>query len=418
MNNKLKNIIWYSGEKYVTVLMSFITTVILARVLEPSILGDIVLLQSFVILFNIVTLLAMDSIFIKRMTDDDNYIEAVYFLKIISSILASLLYFTYVSIDESSVEFSARLVLGLPLLLSFTTFVDVILMKDKLIYKLSTRTILLYIIIGFIKCLLILNTSDIFLICLLLIVDQVAVRVFTFCYGIINKLTPNKLLFNKNTFSYCLLLLNEGKFLVLSSFFLVGFVRTNQLLVSYFLGSESLAYFSMPIKIVDGLTILISTYTASVYPYLLSSIKSHGSKNTALRYFSGVTKIGVLIATIVIFLSEDIILFIFGAQYVNSIPILKIYAFGIIFNYIFVASGRWFVAVSETNFVATRNIMAFSLNLILSFTLVPHYGINGAAWSAMISWCLAGYVSCIFSKNNRWLLILIPRSLFKFVRPL
>ncbi|MGL6364346.1 oligosaccharide flippase family protein [Aeromonas veronii] len=213
-------------------------------------------------------------------------------------------------------------------------------------------------------------------------------------------------------------LFNEGKYLVLSSFFLIGFVRTNQMMVDNFLGSESLAYYSMPIKIVDGFTILITTYVSAIYPYLLSSIKGHGKSKAAEVYFGSIAKGGLVIAFFLYFFAEKIILTIFGEQYIESISVLKIYSIALFFNGLFISSGRWFIALEQQNFVAWRNFIAFSLNVLMSYILIPHYGIDGAALSALVSWSIAGYLSFMISNENRWLMIAIPKSIFKFNKPL
>ncbi|EGQ7833811.1 oligosaccharide flippase family protein [Vibrio vulnificus] len=419
MNNKVKNILWYSADKYIVVLMSFITTVILSRIVEPSLLGEIVLLQSLVILFNIVTLSAMDSVFIKKLTESGNYFKSVLLLKLVCAFSSFSLYFLYIFLFDSAIDLFSRAVIGIPLLLSFSTFVDVTLMQRKEIYKIAPKTLIIYIVFGFAKCGLLFGVDDLLSICILLVIDQIISRLFVILYGFkngilvlkSNKITREVL---RDSFS----LLNEGKYLVLSSFFLVGFVRTNQILVDLYLGSDELAFFSMPIKIVDGLTIIITTYVASVYPYLLSSIKNVGVEETALRYFSGITKVAIIIASLTFYFSDNVIYHIFGSAYSSSTPVLQIYSLAIIFNYIFIASGRWFIAMSEVNFVAIRNVVAFFLNLTFSAILIPKYGIQGAAYSSLIAWAFSGYLSCVLSKNSRWLLVAIPKSFFKLVKPL
>ncbi|MGR5413687.1 oligosaccharide flippase family protein [Vibrio astriarenae] len=420
VNKKLKNVIWYSSDKYMMVFMSFITTVILSRVLTPEILGEIVLLQSVIILFNIVTLLAMDSIFIKKLTEDDLCVFSVLTVKVLASLLSMFLYFMYVLSFDSDIDKVSRLILGLPLVFSFTTVFDLVLMSRKEIYKIASSTLFIYVFVGAAKCFLLYSTDDLLSIAILLVIDQLIVRFYVGMYGFKHRLINFKKysLVKGNITTTTISLLNEGKYLVLSSFFLVGFVRTNQFFISYYLGNEELAYFSMPVKIVDGLTIIVTTYVASIYPYLLSEIKNNGPRRAATRYFSGITKLSILVAMTVYLFATEIIVILFGEGYMDSVSVLRIYSVAIIFNYIFVASGRWFVALDYTNYVAFRNVLTFIVNIGLSCILIPTYGINGAAISALLAWVTGGYLSLIFVSHSRWLLLGIPKSFLTLNKPL
>ncbi|MFS1953048.1 polysaccharide biosynthesis C-terminal domain-containing protein [Vibrio breoganii] len=416
MNNKFRNIAWYSIDKYILVAMSFITTVVLARTIAPNLLGEIVLLQSLVILFSVVTLAALDSIVIKGIIESKYCVGSVFMLKLSSAIISFFLYITYIFLSPNTISYEASFILGLPLLISFTTFIDVIMMANKDIHKLASKTCIIYLIAGAIKVyyLFFIEIDSLEFLCLLLVSDQLASRIFVCIYGIYNRYYNN--IYASKIKIYLILafeVVMKGKYLLVSSFFLIGFVRTNQIIVNYYLGSQELAYFSMPIKIVDGLTIIITTYVSAIYPYLVSSLSKEDIKSTAIKYFGLVTKIGVTVSLLVYLLSENIILILFGNEYLSSIPVLKIYAVAVIFNYIYVATGRWFIALSEPNFVALRNFCAFVSNIALSLLLIPYFGIEGAATASMLSWMFSGYLILIFSKKNRWLLLYLPYSLIK-----
>ncbi|HEK0791922.1 TPA: polysaccharide biosynthesis C-terminal domain-containing protein [Proteus mirabilis] len=415
--NRLKNIFFYSGEKYLIVLVSFITTIILSRKIEPELFGSIILIQSIVIIFSIVTLLSMDSIFIKELTVNKtkSTYKSIFFIKFSFSLTAFSLYLLFSYFFSSNLNYISIVVLGLPILFAASTYVDISLMAEKKIYRLSSINIILLVINGIIKC-LILQFFDLssLQICFLLVFDQIFSRAFVIFFGIyIEKLLYLELLkITKHTIYKSIFFLKKGLPLIISSIFLIGYVRSNQFIINYFLGPTELTYFSLPIKIIDGVSIIITTYVAAVFPYLVSNIKNKPINYAALQYFNSITKIGLLLSIIFYFSSEKIIFLLFGEQYYLSVTVMKIYSIAIFFNFIFISSGKWLIATDKIKLTAQRNILAFFINIVLSLVLVPLIGINGAAIASLIAWAIAGFF--IFLMSDRWLFHKIVTSLICF----
>ncbi|WP_337239543.1 oligosaccharide flippase family protein [Proteus faecis] len=415
--NKFKNIFFYSGEKYLIVLISFITTIILARKIEPELFGSIILIQSIVIMFSIVTLLSMDSIFIRELTINktQSTYKSIFFIKFIFSLIAFSFYSLSSFFFNSNLNYISIIILGLPILFSASTYVDILLMAEKRIYKLSSINIILLVINGIIKCFILyffnLSSQQI---CFLLVFDQVFSRAFVIFFGIyIEKSLHLELLkFTKYTICKALFFLRKGLPLIISSIFLIGYVRSNQFIINYFLGPIELTYFSLPIKIIDGVSIIITTYVAAIFPYLVSNIKNKSINYAVSQYFNNITKLGLLLSIIFYLFSEEIIFLLFGEQYYFSIKVMKIYSIAIFFNFIFVASGRWLIATNKIKLTAQRNILAFIINIVLSLILVPLIGINGAAIASLIAWAIAGFF--IFLISDRWLFYRIAISLICF----
>ncbi|MEY0840146.1 polysaccharide biosynthesis C-terminal domain-containing protein [Providencia rettgeri] len=415
--NKLKNIFLYSGEKYLIVISSFITTVILSRKISPDIFGNIILLQSFVILFSIVTLLSMDSIFIKSLSINKTVSteRTILFLKIFFSILAFIIYLFFIYLFEFKIDTNHAIILGLPILFSFSTYVEINLMASKKIYKLSTFNIIIYASIFIVKCVFLyyyqLNIS---LICLLLILDQIVSRIFVIFYGVLIEKNINKKVLKvyKTTVIKSLFFLKKGYPLIISSLFLVGYVRTNQIIIGYYLSPSDVTYFSLPIKIIDGISIIITTYVSAIFPYLVHDLKIKNSSDVALNYFGKIIQSGIILSVITYIFSEEIIYTIFGEQYGKSVPVMRIYSIAIIFNFIFIASGRWLIAKNKIKLAAQRNIYAFFFNLIFSLVMVPLIGINGAAIASLIAWFFSGYL--IFLYSDKWLFLKITSSIIIF----
>lgn len=86
-----------------------------------------------------------------------------------------------------------------------------------------------------------------------------------------------------------------------------------------------------------------------------------------------------------IFFGNEIILNIFGHEFVRGQTSLILRSLG---QFVNIAVGSvWFMLsmTGEPKFQMYANIIAFVLNILLNFALIPIYGINGAAFASMIT---------------------------------
>ena len=122
----------------------------------------------------------------------------------------------------------------------------------------------------------------------------------------------------------------------------------------------------------------------------------HVAKKSAKLIYYTTTPI---LAVLIIF-GKHILEFVFGNEFGIAYQALLILVIGQFVNSI---SGSSAIFMNMTgNQSILRNIMAFSagVNIMLNFLLIPVYGINGAAVSAMVSVCLWNIITLAYIKSK------------------
>jgi O-antigen/teichoic acid export membrane protein len=82
---------------------------------------------------------------------------------------------------------------------------------------------------------------------------------------------------------------------------------------------------------------------------------------------------------------EQIIYFFFGSSYIVAANALRILALGFIINNFLGPNGTTLISMGKSLFILSATLMAVVLNIILNITLIPMYGIFGAALASAIA---------------------------------
>ena len=121
--------------------------------------------------------------------------------------------------------------------------------------------------------------------------------------------------------------------------------------------------------------------------------------------------ISVAIAIPVTFLSDQIIELLYGSQYSEAGSVLMIHIWSGVFVFLAVANERWIICENLQKFLAINTIIAAIVNIGLNYILIPKFGIEGAAWATLISYCIAGYLCLLIWKKTRTSFINLTKSL-------
>lgn len=126
----------------------------------------------------------------------------------------------------------------------------------------------------------------------------------------------------------------------------------------------------------------------------MSKLKTTINKTTQL-----ITFLTIPIFSIIIIFRKEILRF-FGDDFILGESVLIILSTGVLINAI---SGNVDQILNMTNHQKTmKNITLFCLveNIILNYLLIPVYGINGAAWSSLITTASLNFISIYFIKKK------------------
>jgi O-antigen/teichoic acid export membrane protein len=204
---------------------------------------------------------------------------------------------------------------------------------------------------------------------------------------------------------------------------LVGFnllnflnTRADDFLIGYFLGPVALGYYSIAYRILGVMTQLLITTGNQVALPTFSRLQENPEKFRNAFYTA--TELTALISFPIFLgvaaLAPELVLLLFGEQWLPSIPVLQVLSFAGIFRSINFFKSSVFVALGKPHWSLWFGLLNAGLNVI-GFTIAVRWGIVAVASAYVIR----GY--CVFP-INQWAigkLIQIPilNYLKRFVAP-
>jgi len=171
--------------------------------------------------------------------------------------------------------------------------------------------------------------------------------------------------------------------------------------VTYFLSKISVASYNYAIKF--GLLFLMVGNSVSrvTYPRLAKAAAKSDWVEFSRIYrlsmnfaFFGLSCVGLW----VIIHAEFLIHLVLPSNYLNIIPTLTILIAGLAIFGAFISVGTVFSAIGKPGYDTIINIPALGINVLLCVTLVPTWGMNGAAIATAISFALRAFLGMAFVK--------------------
>lgn len=173
------------------------------------------------------------------------------------------------------------------------------------------------------------------------------------------------------------------KALPLSIAFIFGTVhfRVDTIILSIFQGDAAVGIYNASYKLMETLTVLPVIYTTSIFPVLS---RLHLTSKDALRIsyersFKYLIAISLPIAVGTTLLASDIVLYLYGSAFSQSILALQIviWVIPVIFlNYLF---GVVITSINRQNIFIKAMFVAMVANIILNLILIPRLSYIGAA---------------------------------------
>lgn len=161
--------------------------------------------------------------------------------------------------------------------------------------------------------------------------------------------------------------------------------RIDRVMISYFLGAASVAYYAIPAKI-TRLSQIIPQASSNVF---LPSLQSHHESGSAefkkisrehLRY---TVMIAVIVSSIIYFLSEPFLTMLYSDKFAESFEVIRLFAFITFFWLVNSHFSLVFAAKSEHAPRLNWQFLATGINIVLNLALIPWLGIKGAVFASL-----------------------------------
>lgn len=383
----MKNSFYYIMYRLINVLYPLITATYVSRVLEPDGIGDVSLAQTIVTFLVACALLGIPNYGVREISKIENEKEKstvffeLFIINAISTLIVSVLYYCIINFMTLNINKTLFNIEGIILLLNFINvdwfYQGIEEFKYITIRSCIVKLLSMIAIFSFIK-----EKNDICIYALIFSMAYAGNYIFNVInlnkhlkFKYISKINPKKHL--KNIMILAVTYISNEVYVTVDCLML-GIMTVN----------IQVGYYSNAMKLIK---ILINVFTAIGVALLprISSLRSLRKNDEVNKLIEKVIKL-LLFITIpsmlgIIFISKNLIILLFGDEFIPSYTILIILSFLIVFRTFSNLFLQILISDNKDNNVSKTYFIAMILNIMLNLLLIPMLKANGAALASIIS---------------------------------
>ena len=376
-----------------------------ARYLGPEHFGVFSYVIAFTSLFSVIARLGMDEVLVRELINvpqkKEILLGTAFWLKIAGSLITLLILgITVIMSSNDSIINNYIFIVASGIIFQSFTVVDSYFQSEVKLKFVSICSIVQLLISSMLKISLIIIGADLFLFLLVILVDQITLAISLFiAYGMQNESG----FLHYFDFSVARKLLKNSWPLIFSSLVITIYMRIDQLMIKEMLGEYEVGVYSAAVRLSEVWYFIPMIISTSLFPAILHAKKLNKQlyNNRIQRLYTLVFWIALSICIPMTFLSEWIIIFLYGSAYKEAGIVLSIHIWAGIFVFLGVVSGKFFLSENLQLNTTVNTAVGAVVNILLNYFLLPVYGINGAAIATIISYAVAAYFMNIFFRRTR-----------------
>lgn len=400
-----KNTTWMFGEQMLRMIAGLFVGIWVARYLGPEQFGIFSYALAFTSIFSVIAKLGLDGIVVRELINEpdkrDIYLGTAFWLKLVGAlitfgIVAIATLFTsndnttnlYIFIIASGIIFQSFEVVDF-------YFQSQVLSKFVSICKMSQL-----FFSSLLKLYLIYTTADLYWFVLVSLIDQIILALSLYIAYRCQKLGGFYQYFEWATAKK---LLKISWPLILSGLVVMIYMRIDQIMIKEMLGEKEVGLFSSAVRLSEVSYFIPMIITSSIFPAIVSAKKV----SEALYYarlqqlFTIIVWMAISIALPITFLSDWLVVLLYGELFREAGKVLMIQAWASVFVFLGVASGSWYTSENLQLYAFYRTFFGAIINIMLNLFLIPNYGLVGAAIATLISYMSAGLLFDLYNNNTK-----------------
>jgi O-antigen/teichoic acid export membrane protein len=208
--------------------------------------------------------------------------------------------------------------------------------------------------------------------------------------------------------------------LVIVSVSIVVYMKIDQVMLAAMSGDRENGIYATAAALSELWYFLPMAIASTVFPLIVKAHDEMGSAEFETRmqaFYDGMAALGYLVAVPIMIGAEPLIRALYGDAYGRSAVVLRIHVASFVFVCLGVARGRYLTARNLMRFWMLTALLGAGINVAANLVLIPRAGAVGAAWSTLIAYAAANYLSSALDARVRRQITLATRALFVIFRP-
>jgi O-antigen/teichoic acid export membrane protein len=208
-------------------------------------------------------------------------------------------------------------------------------------------------------------------------------------------------------------LLHESWPLLISAVAITVYMQIDQVMLGSMLGNQAVGEYAAASRLSSVWNFIPVLLANSLYPAIIKSKEI--SESLYMKRIQQFMDLNAILAYLIILpitlLSPYIIEFLYGESYKGAAPILTIHVWAALFVFMGVARGQYLLTEKMHKFSLVATCAGAILNVGLNYILIPIYGGTGAAFATLISYSTSAYVSSLFWRPMKQVLVMQTKAL-------
>lgn len=411
-----RNTSWLFFEKILRMFVGLFVGIWVARYLGPEDFGLFSYAQSFVGLFAAIATLGLDSIVVRELLKDENkrdkLLGTAFGLKFIGAIIVIVILTIAINFtsNDRATNILIYIIASATIFQSFNV-IDFYFQSKVMSKFIVYANIISLFISSVLKIIFILNDAPLIFFAGMVLFDSF-ILAFGFIYFYLNShLSIKKWNFDR---ILALTLLKDSLFYMFTAIIIATYMQIDQVMIKEMMGVESVGYYAVAAKLSELWYFLPIIISKSLYPAI-----ENAKKQSKSLYYMRLEKLFIicnLIAVVIIiptlFLSDTIVLLLYGEAYAIAGTVLSIHILSLLFAFQRVPSESWVISENLKYFEVIKTLLGLIINVALNMFLIPKYGIIGAAIATVLSLFVAGYLSYAIHEKGFIIFKMMTRTLF------
>ena len=393
------------AEQILRMVAGLLVGIWVARYLGPAQFGLFSYAVAFAAIFSAIAKLGLDSIVVRDLirvpNQRDQYLGTAFWLKLggAFAMLAAIAFAMQFTSNDATTNLYIFIIASGTIFQAFEV-VDFYFQSKVLSKFVSICKLPQLLISSMIKLYLIYIQADLFWFVLVILVDQLTLAVALFFayryqrfgsfYRHFDRIIAKKLL-------------SDSWPQIVSGFAIMIYIRIDQVMVKEMLGNKETGFYTAAIRLSEVWYFVPMVISQSLFPAIVSAKKTSDALYSVRlrRLYSLVVFMAIGVALPTTFLSDWLVTLLYGSAYKDAGNVLMIHIWAGVFVSLGVVGSRWLINENLQHIMLYRTISGAILNIVLSYILIPIFGIIGAASATLISILFASYLLDYFDKNTR-----------------
>ncbi len=401
---------WMFASKILSMGVSFLATIYIARNLGPTNYGQLSYALSFVGIFSFLASLGIDNILYRDLISypekRKELLGSAFIVKIIAGIFTAILISVVVISSSGSNDISKILIIIISGTFIFNPF-QIIGLEFQARVKskyLSITAFIVTIILNALKVIAIFSGKGVLYLAMILLLEPILYTIFY--WFIYEKHTGEKItswIFDKKI---AFDLMRDSWPLMFSSVFAVIYSEIDQVLIKNMINTYSVGIYDSAVRVTEVFYFIPNIIIASLFPAIINA------KITSRElYQKRLQKISLLLVCLAGLISISLTLFapfiikiLYGDAFVGSVVILKIYTWSLIGTFLGALIANYLIAENYRKISFFVNLIPMIVNVLFDIIWIPKYGIIGPAYATLIAYSLSPLILLFFTNTRKDLL--------------